>query len=299
MQNIMPREILGTLRESEPRPKSVIIGVTTSPRRQHYLTSLAAFSDYRVMFVKGPNPELDHPDMALVARHKTDFVLSPTNPDNRITSFTNNPVSFVIAADVRTRPLVLHSSDIDQRLVPDRPPSAISLGKPQSVEDVRRTLIKMTRATRDGENDGYYEIETGTYILGRRTRNGTHDSVTAVLDNDLIRYFSTPRGFTDYIAGFYSFYSAEEVQGLGIPRLTDVAGGLSLGTLLSLGAVKSLDGVERDDPAFRPAVKKALNKALFGFNPGVMKQITPNIQGFIDTYPLLEAVTNQALVKAA
>ncbi len=43
----------------------------------------------------------------------------------------------------------------------------------------------------------------------------------------------------------------------------------------------------------------ALNKALFGFNPGVMKQITPDLQKFIDSYPLLETATGIALAKAA
>ncbi len=296
----MPRETLGrTRKEPEPRPDSVIIGVTTSPRRQHYLSALADFSHLQVMFVKGPNPELDHPDMFQVAKHKVDFVLDPENPENKVDVFSSGPGNFVIAADARTRPLVLHGSDVNQRLVPDRPPSAVSLGKPESLEDVRRTLIRMGRAIRDG-NEGYYEIETGTYLRGRGGLiNGTHDSVTAVLDTDLIGHFSTPRGFTEYVEGFYRFYSAENAQHLGIPRLTDVAGGLSLGTLLSLGAVRSLNGIERDNPRFRDGVKMALNKALFGFNPGVMKQITPDLQKFIDSYPLLETATGIALAKAA
>lgn len=291
----MPRETLGnSAREPEPRPDSVIIGVTTSPRRQHYLLSLATFSGHRTMFVKGPNPELDHPDMVQVAKHKADFVLSLSNPDQRIAKFAKSTNNFVIAADVRTRPLVLHSSDVGQRLIPDRPATAVSLGKPQTLEDVRRTLGKMARAT-EQHRDGYYEVETGTYIIGRGSRNGNPDSVTAVLDTNLIRHFSSPQGFTDYVEGFYRFYSAEQIQGLGVPKLTDVAGGLSLGTLLSLNAVKSLDGIGRDDPKFRSAVKSALNKALFGFNPGVMKQIAPNIAEFIGSYPLLEAATSQAL----
>lgn len=284
----------GQRRDQEPHPDSVIIGVTTSPRRQHYLLSLATHLNYRVMFVRGPNPELDHPDMVQVAKHKADFVLSPSNPDQRIADFAKSPNNFVIAADVRTRPLVLHSSDVGQRLIPDRPATAVSLGKPQTFEDVRKTLGKMTRAA-EQHKDGYYEVETGTYIIGRGSRNGNPDSVTAVLDTDLIRHFSSPRGFTDYVEGFYRFYSAEQIQGLGVPKLTDVAGGLSLGTLLSLGAVKSLDGIGREDSGFRDAVKSALNKALFGFNPGVMKQIAPNIAEFINSYPLLEAVTQQAL----
>ncbi len=292
----MPRETLGnSAREPEPRPDSVIIGVTTSPRRQHYLLSLASFSNYRVMFIEGPNPELEHPDMVQIARHKADFVLDPSNPNNRIGTFASGPGNFVIASDVRTRPLVLHSSDIGQRLTPDRPATAVSLGKPQTLEDVRRTLGKMARAT-EQHRDGYYEVETGTYIIGRGSRNGNPDSVTAVLDTNLIRHFSSPQGFTDYVEGFYRFYSAEQIQGLGVPKLTDVAGGLSLGTLLSLDAVKSLDEVGKNDPNFRSAVKSALNKALFGFNPGVMRQIVPNIHEFIDSYPLLEAATERALL---
>ena len=297
----MPRETtLGNpRREPEPQPDSVIIGVTTSPRRQHYLRSLAVFSHHQVMFAKGPNPELDHPDMFQVAKHKVDFVLDPENPENKVEAFSSGSGNFVIAADVRTRPLVLHGSDVNQRLVPDRPPSAISLGKPESLEDVRRTLVKMDRAIKEGK-DGYYEIETGTYLRARGGLiNGTHDSVTAVLDTDLIRHFSTPKGFTQYVEGFYRFYSTEDTQHLGIPKLTDVAGGLSLGTLLKLGAIKYLDGISRDDPRFRTAVKMALNKALFGFNPGVMKQISPDIQRFIDSYPLLETATEIALAKAA
>ncbi len=291
----MPQETLVPLRrERDPHPDSVIIGVTTSPRRQDYLRSLALFAGYRTMFVSGPNPELDHPDMVQVAKHKAEYVLSPANPNHQIAEFAKSPSSFVIAADVRTRPLILHSSDVDQRLTPDRPAVAISLGKPQTPEDVRHTLGKMSRAAKRHEQS-YYEVESGTYIIGRGSRSGTPDSVTAVLDSDLIQYFSTNKGFSEYLQGFFRFYSTEEIRGLGKPKLTDVAGGLSLGTLLSLGAVKNLDGIEREDPRFRNAVKSALNKALFGFNSSVMKQIVPNIADFVDSYPLLEAATNLAV----
>lgn len=253
------------------------------------------------MFVNGPYPELDHMDMVQVAKHKVDFALDPENPENKRETFISGPSNLIIAADVRTRPLVLHGSDRNQRLVPDRPATAVSLGKPESLENIRRTLLRMDRATEKGKKDGYYVIEAGTYIRGHKTRNGIPDSVTAVLDTRMIEYFSTPSGFTEYVDGFYRFYQAEAyAQSMGstthaIPKITDVAGGLSLGTLLSLGAIKSLNGIERNDSRFGFAVKSSLSKALFGFNAGVMKKITPDIQKFIDAYPLLQISTDLAL----
>ncbi len=290
-----------TGREPEPQPDSVIIGVTTSPRRQHYLKSFTANTNYQVMFVTGPDPELNHQSMIEIARHKAEFVLDAQNPNNQIGVFTGGPSSFVLAADVRTRPLVLRPSSTGQRLVPDREPETISLGKPRNLEEIRSNLGLMARVRKAGK-EAYYEVEAGTALRGRGSFDAASDSVTAIFDRDLIRYLATPRGFVQYVEAFYRFYSAEAyAQNIGsksqpaIPDITAVAGGLSAGTFLSLGAVLSINGIEKDTPGFEHAVRNMLQTALHGFNEGVLKKIRPDIKKFNLTYPLLQIATELAL----
>lgn len=300
----MPRETLGNpRRERDPRPDSVIIGVTTSPRRQHYLRSLLSDTNYQVMFIKGPDPESDHPSIVEIARHKVDYVLDTENPNNKLEAFISTSSNFVIAADVRTKPLVLKPSSIGQRLVPDRDPETISLGKPHSLEAIRSNLGLMARV-RKTEKQAYYEVETGTFLRGRGTRggNGAADSSTAVLDLEYLQYLATPQGFKEYVAGYYRFYSAEAyAQSMGnvlqteVPDITTVAGGLSIGTFLSLGAVLSINGIEKDKSEFERAVSEMLHNALFGFNKGVLKKIRPDIKKFVESYRLLQIATEIAL----
>lgn len=295
----MPRESrtardLAVRRERERGPSLVVIGITTSLRRQDFLKSLFPNPHHRVIFADGPNPELLDDDIVKVARHKVDTRLDPETPGNVRESYIGARNSCVIAADVRTRPLLLESSAVGQRLVPDRQPTTISLGKPKSLEDIRRTLGQMARAGEKGDVC-YYGVETGTYLRKKGTTpQSAPDSTTAYLDKDRIAYYSTPRGFVDYVRGFHEFYS---VEGSETPNITDIAGGLSLGTLLSRGAVLSIDGIAATDSGFRGAVKIALHKVLFGFNIGILRRLKPNIREFIDGYGLLERYTSLAMAE--
>lgn len=171
-----------------------------------------------------------------------------------------------------------------------------SLGKPEREGEVRETFKRMGRVRNPS-----YIAESGTVIEYRNVRAKKHFTMTVHLDQRKMQEFSTPQGFEKYKEAFDNFYSSDIYMSNGLepPKITDIAGGLSLGVLLSLGAVTAIDGTSREDPSFRQAVKRAMYQVLIGFDIRLLKKLRPDIEKVIDSDPWLERVTSHTMGEAS
>jgi len=279
-------------KEQERKPPSVIIYAGTSPRRLAFLHD--AFYPLGTRIVSTPGGREEYiDDVIAIAEGKINFAL--VNGEGvRELLLAKNPKqnqspNIIIASDVLTRPLMMYSLD--------RIPTAIIRRKPRGTEEIRKTFSRIHRAA--GYADPFYSVESGTCIRKKTQPDAKKlDHTTVLLDTQRIDHFRTVRGFEEYEEAFYRFYSSEQYSYDGrhpMPRIIDIAGGLSLSVLLLENAVLGIDGVERENPQFRQTAKRALFKVLIGFSPDLLREYKSDIDEFIDSWPWLERTTAIAL----
>lgn len=277
------------LREAEKIPPKLYIYAGSSGRRELFLIQAFPFPNtVIVQQIKTPEPEIE--DVVAIANWKIEQVSKLETAQTRL---RQNPNGIIISADVKNRSLILLDTDLGTSATEPKPEHSESLGKPKSEEEVRSNFNRMART-----KDPYYTAEAGTVIDSRKGRFKNLVAITIHLDRRKMQEFSSVQGFERYKQAFRNFYSSDiyASNGLEPAELIEIAGGFSLGVLLSLGAVTAIDGTPKGDPKFRHVVKRALYHVLIGFDIGLLrKHLRPDIERVIDTDAWLGNVTSHAM----
>jgi hypothetical protein len=284
-RNTTPRK------DAEPNPQKLIIYAGTSPKRLSFLRHAFPSPGFIIESVPG-GEERNIPSVTTIASEKIDFALRRDDIKTRILNGKGNV--FILASDVRISPYIQLSTDSHGKTV--------SLGKPYDNHQARRTFRRIARAVANEEEDEkqapFYTVQSGTAIQTRYSRPVDPDFTTIVLDIEKIKHFGTQSGFEEYLKTFEKCYSSPEYRNDNQhpkPNLTDIAAGISLIPLLMEGAVMQIDGIERENPEFRSAVKMALYKVNVGFSEKLLKTLRPDIETVINKWPWLENMTAMAL----
>jgi hypothetical protein len=276
--------------EGEPIPRSTIFVATKSDRRERFLRELLEPLRFKVERISAGEPKTEDPVVA--ANGKVNSALR--DPKVQELRRKGSRAIGVIAADVRTRPLIIRGTEVERTL---------SLGKPTSEHEVMKNFERMGRTT-----NSYCTIVTGTsldWTFDKNRKRISPPSTTTMvyLDREKIAQFGTPEGFLKYKEAYYRHYSLKDYgfdKEHPIPPLTEIAAGFSTGVMLSLGAVTQIDETPRGDPDNFPKVaKRTLFSALYGFSPKVLERLRSDAQDFIDRWPPLDRITQHALAGAS
>lgn len=269
---------------------SVLVYAGTSPKRTRFLKDTFLPPYFRVEQSPGGHEE-ETENVLDIARSKVGFVYH-RNPRVRHLmreSLKNGIGNMIIGTDLRTNPLQRYSLDSVSR--------THSRGKPYDEYGVRKTMSRISRAAQNSDSPPFYRADAGSVLARRNGEIATRENLSIILDPDKIHHFGTVRGFEEYKRVFEEFYRSSLIyeEEKTVPSVTSIAGGLSLGVLLSQDAVLQIGDVPKEDPNWRNAVKMGLYHVLISFSPQILRTIRPDIDQVIQSYAPLEHTTKLAM----
>lgn len=274
-------------KDREPKPQTVVVYAGTSPRRQSFIEHAFASPQFTVLsYSGGDEPETD--DVHRIMNGKIDHVLKKLKDEGRI-SAKDKPI--VIAADIRTRVLTHGDQEAGSTYTESR-------GKPKSIQEVQRMFRKLAQTSKRSSSPPFYIVESASGVQFNGDRISTKHTTIAVLDPEVVEYFSTDAGFADYQNNFARYYASRVYANNGKhppAGVTDVAAGLSLPVLIKSNAVSELDGIPSDSPEFRQTVKIGIYNVGVGISPHLLRPVQPKIEQIINGWGWLEGCTAHVL----
>ncbi|MCL5019054.1 MAG: Maf family protein [Patescibacteria group bacterium] len=274
-------------RDREPKPQTVVVYAGTSPRRQSFIEHAFASPQFTVLgYPAGEEPEID--DVHKIMNGKIDYVLRKLQQEGKIKA-KDKPI--VIAADIRTRVLTHGDQEAGCTYTESR-------GKPKSTQEVQRMFRKMSQTSKRSSSPPFYIVESASGVQFNGDRISTKHTTIAVLNPEVVEYFSTDAGFADYQNNFARYYASRVYANNGKhppAGVTDVAAGLSLPVLIESNAISELDGIPSNSPDFRQAVKIGIYNVGVGISPHLLRPVQPRIEQIINGWGWLEGCTAHVL----
>lgn len=203
------------------------------------------------------------------------------------------PTGTIVAADTRTE---IQEINRDGVII------LVSKGKPSSNEDVRNNFRKLYDvASQQGEC--FYRVVSASALGVGSQIFIDQMQCTVALNGEKIGFLASESGFSKYTDLFNRFYGLPAYASNGLPgiELTDISGGISLPVLLSLGVVKSVDGVEVDvsTPEKEEKLKEAIIGAIYtvavGFSPRILSALYPQAIDVIFGWKWLSEVADETI----
>ncbi len=298
--------------------KKIVISASSSKRRNAALRILPNLSVYDH---PGPTAEIENSDQSLIAKDKCDYLVSLfrdfinlmnsreidsqekqefleqnsalVNTIFRVIAFGD---SFqIIGGDTQTQIPI-----IDRRSPSDSGFFYQSFGKPEEEEEVREHFASMSRT-----QQAIYRVFSGSNIS---TYTAAHASplevrhmqkVVVYLRPEMVKHFSTHKGFNDYKAAFENFYQSPAYDQNNHEALTmkNISGGMSLPVFIQEKAVEAIEFNGQKvtlGEANKEFLKKIIYAVAVGYSPLVLDQITPGAYQFtLDNWSWLEEVVKQ------
>lgn len=208
--------------------------------------------------------ELETPDVTSVMRGKMHHVREELQ---KIDALPKEP-ALILAADTRTATVMIQDREHGAPRV-----GLVSRGKPKNEAVVKETFRTMADFAHRTRQSPMYMVESasGSLLLDLDEERKMKRFCVIELLPSAVKYFSQDKGFLEYRNAFNSFYRSQVYVEEGIAPMTmmDLSGGLSLPVLVQLGAVRSIDRVSIDHPAFKNIFRQALFTVAIGFSPEV------------------------------
>lgn len=231
-----------------PKPNSIYYA-GQSHRRALFLRTVLPDVPLHTFCV---DPEPITPNLDDIVHHKLNVPLSFAMQKG----VTNG---LIVAADTQT---IVTLGDNEGAL------RTVSKIKPTSEEDVMRLFRDMSEIPGD---PGYIvQSGSGTHDIATGKRSEVLVEETRVrLDPVAVEYLGSDEGFQLYRSAFATFYGSEVYQKNNLPQIgiCDISSGLSLPVLTKIGAVCSIDGIDRSNyQEFLEAFKKSLHVVAVGIH---------------------------------
>nr|AIA18422.1 Unknown Function [uncultured bacterium] len=269
-------------KEKPPSSQLFVVYAGTSSRRKDLLQFV--IPPHADFWQVDGGPEADIPNVKKIMVGK----LENANKQVNARLLAHRGTVAIVAADIRTS-IPTGQKDVMQ-----------SLPKPTD-ENAPRTVFRniLAAATQQGE-DPYYMLfaASGVEINHKRRKSKTARSKTRIqLDASLTEHLASETGYPEYLKQFRELHESaifKRHDGHSM-QVTDVTSGLDLAVLSSMGAVTEIDGVKRDDPAFRDALYRAMLIALVSIEPKILNKIVPDVEKKVSDWPWLHGVVNFAM----
>lgn len=259
--------------EREPKPKTLVVYAGESKRRLDFVKWAFSGANFTVTNRPGGIENENHSVIA-IARQKILSVHAKVLNEGLASP---NQSLVVIAADIKTRIGT----------------SRISRSKPETPEETRRMLAWMSKSAYP-----YYSIEVGSGIkIGNAKPDMAHDTISILLDREVIKGLATPEGFAAYREDVRRY---DAPPNGGIIDVTDIAAGLSFPALVAKHAVLEIyhKNDHRESPdnfTFRQKVELAIHHTGVGISPDLLRKVQPDIERRIQTWPWREQTTARCL----
>lgn len=229
--------------------------------------------------IVGQEPDVD---VSQVARHKIDVVYDLGVP--------KDACSAIIAADTHTVTPIFNSMSGEIEM--------LSRGKPKNAQDVQEALQQMTKVADMKNEKPFYYADAASAMLhlnGSAHLVEDRERCLVELDREKLRWLGEG-GFPDYVKKFIEFYSRPPYSTHNMEvNITDLSGGISLPLLVQMGAVTSVDGVDRGDERFRKALLRGIYTAAIGISPDILTTVQVDGHKIIQDWSWLNGVVDSAL----
>ncbi|MCL2110378.1 Maf family protein [Microgenomates group bacterium] len=278
--------------------EQLVISATTSERRDEALKQLEE-KGVETHSHPGPASELDSPNVALVAKNKSDYLkgvidesIERSSETGLMETLTPALISLIMAIEKYGEEFKVISADTKTytyEMSRDGKQRFFDHGKPESAEEVQKMVDRMLKT-----KQAVYRVFSGSHLAdyhrGKPYPVETRDGqvITVRLKPDMLMKLTRDEGMRRYLQVFEEFYSSDVYRGNNLTRaveVTDLSGGFSLPVFFKDGAVEtlSLDGGREFTPS--EISDKLLKQLIFGvavgYSPRVLDQIMPGAYEFI------------------
>jgi len=303
--------------------KKLVISATTSHRRK---AALSQIPNIDLHSHPGPERELDHADLSLVAEDKNEYLMNMLNQarehlveaeSESISEEHKHELIKIIAPAILAivQKIIEYDSNFqviggDTRTdIPNKRKNKIyfeSKGKPVNDEEVQKHFWQMNHI-----GESVYRVFSGSHI---RTYNSEYNmpvderhtqKIIVRLRPELLKFFSTDKGFYHYKRAFEEFYQSETYQAQNLPsaKMQDLSGGFSLPVFMKEKAIEavSFDGAKEVhiNDMSQDFLKKIIYLVAVGYSPAILDRIFPGAhQLTIDNWQWLKEVTKEILPDA-
>lgn len=257
-----------------PYPNSVLYA-GASYRRHQALQEL--FPDLRPIKHMRIDPEPSDDDVLFVMQHKIEKAYT-------LTPFHENEV--IIGADTRTVTPVFNGVGIYFK----------SRGKPSSEKEVFSIFQEMKKAS-DVSHDGLsYSLDNASGLLFRNSKDcffEMREKTLITLSHSAINRLAEREGFVEYLQAMKRHYNSPLYP---YPvNISDISSGMSLATLVNMGAIEEIEGVHKDSPQFYKMVRYAFYIATIGISSELLELVGVHRGKITSQNSWLNQVTKRAL----